>query len=270
MITVVIPAYNAAEFIADCLASVASQTFTDFDVVVVDDGSTDETARIAHSILLSRKFRSMRILSKPNGGVSSARNAGVLAAEGEWVAFLDSDDTWHPEKLRKQVDFLKENPSVDFVGCNRNDEEPYFIFRGRSNVLIPEWKLYLKMYPQTSTALIKKSLLLDAGLYDESMRYAEDGDLWLRLAAKGNIHVINESLVVTGGWKANYGASGLSANLPRMHAGVLVSLRKAHAEGRVGIVACVLLTLLELVKYRRRLWVSRRRRNGALAADVQS
>lgn len=188
LISVIIPAFNASEFIGETLDSVFSQTFTDFEVIVINDGSPDthELERV-----LQRFPSKLRYLKQENQGAAAARNTGLRAAEGEFVAFLDADDTWLPLFMEKQLDLLKRN-NADFVFADALlfGDSP---IAGRTFMQIepplgdvtPENLLSVKVTILTSTVLARKAPILEAGLFDESLRRGQDFELWLRLAKAG-------------------------------------------------------------------------------------
>lgn len=170
-VSVVIPAYNAEQFLGEAIESALGQTSPPAEVIVVDDGSTDCTAEV------SGRFAQVRILSGPHAGVSVARNRGVAAAEGEAIAFLDADDTWDPRKLEMQVSALEGNPGAGIAWCQHRcvfeGAVPAW-FRGprdgspaQGHLLIP--------------SLIRRSTWLLVGEFDPTLTHGEDGD-WLARA----------------------------------------------------------------------------------------
>ncbi|HEX8735396.1 MAG TPA: glycosyltransferase family 2 protein [Pyrinomonadaceae bacterium] len=189
-ISVVIPAYNVAGFIAETLDSVLAQTFTNYEIILVNDGSPD-TEKLEKA--LENYFEKIVYLRQENGGTASARNAGIENARGEFIAFLDGDDIWLPENLGEQIEFLQEN-NLEMVYCNaflfgavRDGAETYMqkspsegaadfegIVSGRCSVI-------------TSGTLCCKQKILDAGMFDINLPRIgmEDFDLWLRLAKAG-------------------------------------------------------------------------------------
>ncbi|MGM0444366.1 MAG: glycosyltransferase family 2 protein [Fibrobacterota bacterium] len=197
-VSVIIPVYNRASFVAEAVDSVLSQTFTDFECIVVDDGSTDATP----AVLASYGGR-IRVISRKNSGVSAARNVGIVAARGRWIAFLDSDDYWLPEKLACQMTFLKENPALRIAQCQER-----WIRRGR--VVNPRKKHRKKggriFYDSLalclispSAVIIEKSLLEDVGFFDETLPVCEDYDLWLRITRTTAVGLLDEELMVRRG-----------------------------------------------------------------------
>ncbi|SON51005.1 glycosyltransferase family 2 protein [Vibrio tapetis] len=234
-ISVVIPMYNASSTISDVLTSVVQQDYDRrIEIIVIDDGSTDSCSNIVNDFIGKNDF-DIKLINKPNGGVSSARNLGIENASYDWIAFLDSDDIWLPSKLRRQVEVVESlSSNVDFIGCARNNESLRIGLRKIKTLhkaVVRE--LLVKMFPQTSTALIRKSVLQELGGYDTSFTHAEDGELWIRICTKYRFYYLPESLVITGGGKPNFGHSGLSANLQAMSDGGMKILNMAIKRGDV-------------------------------------
>lgn len=195
-VSVVVPAYNAAGTIAEALASVWAQTFTNYEVIVVDDASTDGTAAIAQAELSRDRTigsADRRVISLPrNSGPAAARNAGIRAVQGEWVAFLDGDDTWLPWKLDLQIKLVEAyGTDVAFCGASVAMGEPAAPPRAgiRSGAIkaLGLRDFAVRNEVATSTVLVKKETLGKAGLFDERFRGPEDYDLWIRLAAEHRI-----------------------------------------------------------------------------------
>jgi glycosyltransferase involved in cell wall biosynthesis len=195
-VSVVIPAYNATAFLAETLASVFAQTLPPAEIIVVDDGSTDDTANVARNL-------GVTVISRANGGISAARNSGVRAARSEYVALLDADDLWMPEKLEVQVAALAAAavPSFSFtdfhtfdsrgVRAPRSELRAHPAFRrtvGRApsgaNVVVSASEsrpVLPDMYFVPSSAVIRRADVLAAGGFDESLRGCEDTEFFLRL-----------------------------------------------------------------------------------------
>ena len=206
-VSVIIPAYNAEKHIADTIRSVLDQTFRDFEMVIVDDGSTDNTARIVETFLADHRIRLIR---QPNGGASRARNTGLQNARGTYIAFLDADDLWLPEKLHKQVTYLGEHPHIGAVISD------FAIFEGHS-LTVPSYLrtkehyadimaqrdhlkdafafLLEEMFMIPSTMVLKRECVERIGLFDETLIPVEDRDFALRLAMRYAIACLPEVLV---------------------------------------------------------------------------
>jgi GT2 family glycosyltransferase len=186
--SVVIPAYNAAPYVGATLGSVFRQTFTNFEVIVVNDGSPDTSAL---ELALCPYESKICYLRQENRGPSSARNAGIRAATGKYVAFLDSDDFWLPEHLAKQIGTLEANPTLQMVYANGiylRDDTPVGILFDNSPQTLPvdlDCLLHERSTVITSSAVALRESLVKAGLFDEQLRRCEDYDLWLRLAQSG-------------------------------------------------------------------------------------
>jgi glycosyltransferase involved in cell wall biosynthesis len=167
-VSAVIPAYNAEPSIADAIQSVLAQTSEVAEIIVVDDGSSDRTAEIAASFPGTRV--KTRVIRQPNRGVGAARNAGIHAASGDWIAFLDSDDTWLPRKTEIQLACI--TPEAGVIHCNRFDPIQF------GNL----WHRQAHVTP--SGALVRKQALLDVGGFEESRSFmgVEDLNLWLKIA----------------------------------------------------------------------------------------
>lgn len=197
MISVIIPTYNRCALLFRAIESVLNQTYKDWELVIVDDGSTDNTSlEVTH---LLKEEKKIRYIKTPNRGVSAARNLGIKLSAGEYLAFLDSDDEWLPGKLELQVRFLKENPKFKLV---HGDE--IWIRKGkRVNQKNIHKKCGGDIFPQCldlcaispSTVLIKKSLLDEVGLFKEDFPVCEDYDLWLRISAFFPVGFIDKALI---------------------------------------------------------------------------
>ncbi len=192
-ISVIIPAFNRAHTLPKALDSVLSQTLKPREIIVVDDGSTDET----NAVLAN--YPGLCIISQDNRGVSAARNVGIEKAGGEWLAFLDSDDEWLKEKLEKQWDAICID---DKLICHT--EEIWIRNGQRVNPMKKHKKfggiIYERCLPlcviSPSSVMIHRSVFKDVGVFDESLEVCEDYDLWLRICAKYSVLFIDEPLIV--------------------------------------------------------------------------
>ena len=187
-VSVIIPAYNASKYICEAVNSVFAQTFTSHETIVINDGS-DDTVELERE--LKRYPPNLRYIKQDNLGAAAARNTGLRAAAGEFVAFLDADDTWFPDFLEKQVEFLnRSNADLVYADALLSGNSP---LAGRSFMQVepsrgevtPENLLAIKVTVLTSTVLARKEPILQAGLFDEALRRGQDFDLWLRLAKRG-------------------------------------------------------------------------------------
>lgn len=182
-ISVIIPTYNRCGSLRRALASVLAQTYAAAEVIVIDDGSTDTTAD-----LLCTEFPQVTYFFQQNRGVSAARNAGIQLATGQWLAFLDSDDEWLPDKLSRQMELLAENPNYQV--CHTDE---IWIRRGkRVNAMKKHAKrggwIFRHCLPlcamSPSATMIHRSVFAEVGNFDPSLPACEDYDLWLRITAR--------------------------------------------------------------------------------------
>lgn len=173
MISVVIPAYNAEKTIAATLESVLAQSFPPHEVIVVDDGSKDGTPAVVESFAPR-----VRLVRQANAGPSAARNNGIRSASGDWIALLDADDTWHPDKLAVQAEQLADD--VAFVHCYASPADCY-------TTPVDFDALWHHNHVGTSTVVLNKALFLELGGFEEDRSFigAEDYNMWLRMAASG-------------------------------------------------------------------------------------
>ena len=198
-ISVIIPTYNRSGFLEEAIKSVFSQDFRDFELIVVDDGSTDGTRD-----MIGRYSERLTYLYQESQGVSCARNTGIRASSGEYIAFLDSDDMWLKRKLSFQIEFFIRNPHA--LICHT---EEIWIRRGiRVNPKKKHKKysgmIYERVLPlciiSPSSVMIKRELFFDRlGFFDESFPVCEDYEMWLRIAARYPIYLIEKPLVIKRG-----------------------------------------------------------------------
>ncbi|MGA8762543.1 MAG: glycosyltransferase family A protein [Candidatus Sulfotelmatobacter sp.] len=187
LVSVIIPAFNTAGYVAATLESVLAQSFTDYEVILINDGSPD-TQRLQQAI---QPYTSRLIyLAQENRGPSAARNLGIRHARGEWLAFLDSDDVWLPIYLAEQLKFLGSDPALDMVYCDAilhvegNAGEAGKTFMQLCPSVGPvtfESLLIEQTQVITSGTLVRRRIVAAAGLFDEEIRCSEDHDLWLRI-----------------------------------------------------------------------------------------
>ncbi|MCX7590745.1 MAG: glycosyltransferase family 2 protein [Kiritimatiellae bacterium] len=233
-VSVIIPVYNAENTIAEALASVAAQTFRDFEVIVVDDASTDRTAERVSAALGA--FGQARMLGlERNSGPARARNLGIKAARGDWLAFLDGDDTWFSRRLEVQMRLVRQRPELVLI-CGTTvdyDQNPSSSqhMSCLDEVEIPVRTLRLEdfriMNPvATSTVLVRKSAVLEAGGFDENLRGPEDFDLWMRIALHHPVVRIEYPLSFY-----RQGESSLSTDDRRFLPEIMRLLDKAYGPG---------------------------------------
>lgn len=183
-VSIVIPTYNQADFLPKAIQSALNQTYRDWEMIIVDDGSTDNTEEIVKGY---KESRIRYIVKKYNFGVSAARNTGIKNSGGKYIAFLDSDDEWFPEKISCQMKIFQKEDSKCGVVCTGG----YIIKDNKKTISIKSIslssnsfyrKILLENTVGTSTVLVKKECFEKVGLFDESLKNCEDWDMWIRIA----------------------------------------------------------------------------------------
>ena len=192
--SVIIPTFNRLESTQKAILSVLSQTFPAEEIIVIDDGSTDDSSQT-----LSQQYPNLIWIFQENHGVSHARNRGVENASCDWVAFLDSDDTWEPTKLEKQVEFLKSRPGLSLCHTDENwirnqqpVNPPAYLDKSDANIFS---KSLVRCIICPSSVVMQKSVFIELGKFREDLPVCEDYDLWLRTIIGHKIGYLAEKLV---------------------------------------------------------------------------
>ncbi|WP_302273875.1 glycosyltransferase family 2 protein [Alistipes ihumii] len=254
-ISVIIPMYNSERTIEKALDSVVGQTYpAHYQIIVVDDGSSDRSAELVERYAEAHPSADIRLIRQSNGGVSSARNAGMRAATGQWIALLDSDDQWLPDKTRIQMDILSRYPQIDLLGSNVNHEQTRILWRLKDRLSpVKPWELFIKWHPSTPTVVFRRSVIEAIGYYNEAMRHGEDGEFLLRICMRKSCWFTPEHLVFCGEGKPTFGDSGLSADLLAMQRGQRQILKYARKERAIGPIQYVFFRLYAELKHWRRV-----------------
>jgi len=226
IVSVIIPVYNGEKTIGETIESVLKQTFTDFEVLVIDDGSQDSTLEVINKIQDSR----LKVFPYPNTGVSASRNRGLAHAIGELISFLDADDLWTPDKLEAQVKALQDNPNaaVAYSWTDWIDRCGQFLRSGGHitvNGNAYETLLLRDFVESGSNALIRREALAEVGNFDESLAHGEDWDLWLRLAARYEFVTVPAPQILY-----RISSSSASTDVWKMEAGSLQIIERAFAQ----------------------------------------
>lgn len=236
-ISVIIPMYNAENTVMKALDSVRLQKgdFV-FEIIVVNDGSTDASRNVVENYRKQNPQMNIILLDQPNSGVSKARNAAMEVSGREYIALLDSDDEWLPEKTERQMPYLVNNEeNIDFISSRRRNHKiqfPYVVGKN-SFAEITFRKIMLRNEAQPSTVIFKRKILENTGFFDPNQRYAEDINYWLRISKNNRMYILDEELVLAGNGKRTFGVSGLSANLPEMEKGFQKNLREMLSNDRI-------------------------------------
>lgn len=256
-ISVIIPVYNSEKTIAQVLDSVRMQTAVDIikEVIVVNDGSTDGSREVVVRYGAAHPGLPLMLINRPNGGVSAARNEGVRASSGQWLAFLDADDLWLPEKIETQWNILKTHPEIDFLGCN-HDDIPLRILHRKIDTLyrVKVKDLCLKSFPSSPSILVRKTVFEKVGGFEEGVHHMEDAGFRFRVCAGGfGYYHLPVSLLKIDPFKPFYASSGLSSHLKEMHEGEIRYSRKLKEQRTISNGFYCFLRVFYFLKYIRRI-----------------
>jgi len=205
MISVVLPTHNRKTrgFLKESIESVLKQDHKDFELLIIDDGSTDGTSELCKLYASREAANTVRYIYQKNGGVSSARNNGIRCARGEYVAFLDDDDIWLPQKLSEQMNLIESRGDDRFGLCytaleliTEQSARTGEIQSLNADGFVFREMLYKNLVVCTSSVIVPKKIFDVVGFFDESSSHAEDYDLWLRISKKYNIYSIDKPLVL--------------------------------------------------------------------------
>jgi glycosyltransferase involved in cell wall biosynthesis len=212
-VSIVIPTYNSAQFLDETLQSVFSQTFNDFEIIVIDDGSTDQTRKV-----LSKYDDRIRYFLQENGGPAKARNRGIRESLGEYIAFLDADDIWLPTKLEKQVSRFQQNPELGMVFTENScfDQNGiYLTSLGKRKKLMRGdlvKNIFLHSGVATPTVMVRREVFNQIGVFDEELYMSEDDNMWIRVTANFKAELIDEPLA-----KARTHSTRTTANKKKLY-----------------------------------------------------
>ena len=232
-VSVVITCYNYGMYLPKAVQSVLDQSFKDYEIIVIDDGSTDDTPLVMEQYRPCEKIRSIR---QENQGQPKAKNRGIAESRGEFIAFLDADDIWLPEKLELQLKLFK-NPDVGVGYTRRYWIDPNGkIIKGnertlrRGNILN---YIFIDNFVCFSTSIVRRELLTLADSFDETLPMGIDYDLWIRLAAQCEFDYVDQPLV-----KYRTGHANLSRNVIKRYECAEKIMRKNLADPQIGRASC--------------------------------
>lgn len=252
-VSVIIPCYRCIQTIERAIDSIYNQKLLPREVILVDDFSDDGTLSFLYE--LQRRYLSdwIKIIELPeNLGAASARNLGWEVATQDYIAFLDSDDSWHPEKISIQYSFMKENPNLSLTGhscevMSTDGFEPQLRYSTFSD--INKWKLLFSNRFLTPSVMLKRSL---SQRFPENKRFSEDYHLWLNIVfAGGKCAVSSNQLTYL--YKANYGESGLSSHMWKMQKGEIDNYKELYRKGDINLILFLTVFVFSYLKYTRRL-----------------
>jgi len=257
-ISVIIPMYNASQTIEKCLDSILKQTFiANYQIIIINDGSTDSSLDITKIYISNHEYPNfeIKIICQNNQGAACARNAGLLAVKGDWIAFLDSDDQWLPEKTKIQMNYLLAHTDVDMVagiyGKDRFDRTKCI----RAENLITIKDQVFKNYFSPPTVMFRRSILKKIDLFIPNMRYFEEGYFFNNMVYNGKCVLLNQKLAESITNKKSWGESGLSGNLSEMEKGELFNIYQAYKKKYISLPLYLCALFFSIIKYSRRVFI---------------
>jgi glycosyltransferase involved in cell wall biosynthesis len=254
MISIVIPAYNASETIINAVKSISSQTYKNWELIIVDDGSKDNTVKVLNTFfktLSQDEAYKIRLIQQGNQGPSVARNTGIELAKGKYIAFLDSDDVWLDTKLETQMEYIEKDESIYLCSTGFGKKRVKCSSDSRT---ISFKELLFKNYFTTTTVLVRAEVF-EKYKFDTNQKYSEDYKLWLLIAYDYKCIYIKKVLAVNPSDKLDYGDSGLSSNLWKMEKGEISNFVHLYKHKRIGFFKLMITTAFSFFKYIRRVLV---------------
>lgn len=252
MFSVVIPAYNSEKTLRRAVESVIHQSRYDLidEIIIVDDGSVDNTRNVVSRITDDYPQNKIIYIFQENAGPSSARNKGIKVANSEWIALLDADDLWLPNKIARQHEIISSNDNILFLGS----QYPLrVLFRKRQGLVkLSAYDLCIRSMPYTPTVVFDRKTAIEFGLFNEEYRYNEDADFFLKFLLLDSYYVLAEQLVEIDIGKDYYGASGLSSNIKEMYSGKKRNMRWLYDQSLIRFPFLVLMNALCDIKLFRR------------------
>jgi len=249
-VSVIIPMYNAGNTIIGCLDSILDQTYTDFEIIIVDDGSTDSSYEIVKDYINKNNIQNLTLLKQDNQGPSIARNKGWDIATQPYIAFLDADDTWHPEKIAIQLKYMIEHSDVVITGhgvrwLRSVDINITSLPTNYTVKPISRFQMLLSNCLATRSVMLKREIDFR---FEPTKRFSEDYLLWLSIILSGNkAAFIDLELAYT--YKAPYGEGGLSGDLWNMEKGELDVFNRLRKSNKISMLEWLILNLYSLLKF---------------------
>lgn len=247
LVSAIIPAYNAEKTIEDCIKSIVNQTYNNIEIIVINDGSKDNTMNILNK--LSSEIKNLCAYTIPNSGPSNARNWGINHANGVYIAFLDADDKWLPNKIEIQVKDLLKNPDIDLLTCMTDAKGGFQ--KSKRIIEISSKQLLFKNFFLTSGTIVKTKIL-KVYQFNIKRKFSEDYLLWLTIAFNNYKCYTTNEMLVRAANKHTFGDSGLSGKIWEMEKGELFNYKQLLKEQKISFLLYVSACTFSFIKYVRR------------------
>lgn len=246
-ISIVIPVFNSSAYIKECVESVYNQTYQNFNIIVVDDGSSDNSLSILNEYKENKNLDNLILISQENRGPSYARNRGLEVADGEYIAFLDSDDKWLPSKLERQLDIFIKYPEIDLLGTTHIKDK---VIGGLKKITFKS--LLLSNQLITSSILVKSSVIRKYR-FSVVQKYSEDVRLWMEILSDGyTCALLKEGLVSQTSNRLN-ATNSLSSNLWNMELYELKNILDCLKHKRINVFNYLYYSSYSILKFTRRI-----------------
>lgn len=246
MVSVIIPMYNSEGTIIRALNSVCNQDYKNFEVIIINDGSRDNSKFLIENFIEENNTNKIRLINQENSGVSVARNRGIIEAKGEYIAFLDSDDVWENNKLSTQINIMEKNKDIFLLSTLLISDKN----KKSTNIIkdISFKKLLFKNYFMTSTVVIKKQVFETVGYFNTNKNHSEDYELWLRISERFRTSIFMGKLTTY-----SLDNNGLSSNLIKMQKGEIENYFELYKNKKISIFMFLLVIMFSSIKFSKRL-----------------
>lgn len=258
-VSIIIPMYNSEDTIEHTLDSVRIQTKVSsvLEILIIDDGSKDNSKNIVEKYCAQHTELPIRYIFQKNRGVSAARNKGLKEAQGEFIAFLDSDDIWYENKLERQLEVFKQHPHIVFLGTAHKDKPLKRFGKTIDSLYKARLEDVLWSYfPVTPSVVFRRDAIKVVGYFDENMSYCEDINYYLRFLVNFNYYFLPEKLVEIDCGKNYFSEKGLTSNIRMMHKGEMKNLKDLYSQGHLSIPKYTAYYCFTEMKYIRRIMLT--------------
>ena len=262
-LSVIVPVYNSADTIIESLTSIIEECSCNpynWELIIVNDGSSDNSLSLISEFIKNSRFHNnIKLISQQNSGASKARNEGIKISKGKFIAFNDSDDRWLKGKISLQMKFLLSRPEIDMLG-GIFGQDSYWIcssLKMNSFIRINIKQQVFKNYFSPPTVIFRRSALKHTGLFNEKLKYAEEGYFFNRMVYFHNCLILNKQVAENITPKYRWGESGLSGNLIRMELGELNNIRAAYKSNFISFYIYILAIIFSIAKFLRRFIISK-------------
>lgn len=251
-VSVIIPLFNSENDIQKCLDSVNNQIYKNFEIIVIDDGSTDNSAEIVAKYALLHQDLDIKILRQENAGPSKARNRGIVYASGKYIAFLDSDDEWYPDKLSEIILTMENNSSISLISSlySIGEKQVFNNPSGKCDEIKLNQLLFKNYFFTTGT--VCRACVLKRYSFNESQKYSEDYRLWLEICADGNKCCLLQKTLIKMNSKPIYGSRGLASKMKEMLQGERMNYKYLYKTSKISLTLFIAAYLFSTLKYLRR------------------